>query len=258
MRGRRGAGPHKRRAREGAAGQVGGRMRIWAWMLLVAAGACPAAGADARARGLVDRMVERDAELVRRRAALVYTLETVRIKLDVAGRETSRTRELKTMGGAARGEYGTREGRDGAMEGDLRRASEEEPFELLTMLDHYEFTVAGAETVHGEACAVVAYAPRPGMPHRNREQKVLNHTSGRMWIREADGTLMRNEGRLMGPVAVAWFFATLREMAFRFETARLPNGDYGPASVAYQFHVKAMMADVRERHERRMLEYRER
>lgn len=63
---------------------------------------------------------------------------------------------------------------------------------------------------------------------------------------------MRNEGRLVRPVSVAWFMATLGEFHFLFETQRLPNGDYGPARVTYPIKGNVRFAEIRERHIREM------
>lgn len=222
---------------------------LWILMRAVSLGA-----ALPDAQDLVDRMVVRDAEMVVRRAPLTYTLETVRHKLDKNGAVTSTTRETQQMRGNARIDYGTRD--DRGVEQDLERASKEEPFELISMLHHYTFRTLGEERVQGEPCWKVAFTPKPGMPFKNREEKVLNHTSGTLWIHQEDFSLMRSEGRLMKPVSVAWFLATLGEMEFRYDSRKLPNGDYGPASVIYQFKVNVLFAEIRERHERKMTNYR--
>jgi hypothetical protein len=68
---------------------------------------------------------------------------------------------------------------------------------------------------------------------------------------------MRNEGALMHPVAVAWVFATLREMSFHFETMRLPNGDYGPRQEQYSYLVTIpFWITLHERDTRRMSNWR--
>ena len=125
------------------------------------------------------------------------------------------------------------------------------------MLDHYTFKMDGEEMVEGQPCWRVRYTPKPGMPFRNREEKVLNHVSGTLWIKQDDASLMRNRGKLMKPVSVAWFFATLGDLEFSYDSMELPNGDYGPARISYQFKVNVLFAEIRERHARVMSAYRE-
>jgi len=209
---------------------------------------------DQEAQRLVDAMIARDKVLVERRESLSYTLVTRREKLDKKGDVVSSTEESHAMRGSERIDYGTRpEGKDA--EKDLERAAREEPFEFFNIISHYTFTREGEEAVLGQPCHVVAYEPRPNMPFRNREEKVLNQVRGRLWIRKADHTLMRNEGKLRRPVSVAWFMATLGDLHFLFETRRLPNGDYGPARVVYRFKVNVLFAEIRERHIREMKDY---
>lgn len=212
------------------------------------------AAAAPNAQALVDRMVKRDAEMVRRRADYTHTLTLSRSKLDKTNQAVETKTETRTMRGLEVLDYGTR--KDNGVEQDLERASKEEPFELLKMIHHYTFGIEGEELVHGEPCWKVRYTPKPGMPFRNREEKVLNHVSGTLWIKQDDASLMRNRGQLMRPVSVAWFLATLGDLEFSYDSCLLPNGDYGPARVSYQFKVNVLFTEMRERHVRVMSKYR--
>ncbi len=220
-------------------------------VLLLAAGGAAAAP---DVQSLVDQMVKRDAEMVQRRAGFTYDLSMTRSKLDKNNREGESKTEKRTMRGSEVIDYGTR--KDNGVEQDLERASKEEPFELLKMMDHYTFRLEGEESVHGQPCWKVRYTPKKNMPFRNREEKVLNHVSGTLWIKQDDASLMRNRGKLIKPVSVAWFFATLGDLEFSYDSMKLPNGDYGPARVAYQFKVNIMLGEMRERHVRTMTAYR--
>jgi hypothetical protein len=207
------------------------------------------------AEALVNAMIAQDKKLVERRESLRYTLVTRREKLDRESKVVDSSEESTAMRGSQKIDYGTRP-EAGNPEKDLERAAREEPFEFFNIIAHYTFTQEGEAAVHGQPCHLVAYEPKPGMPYRNREEKVLNHVRGRLWIRKSDRTLMRNEGRLIRPVSVAWFMATLGDLHFLFETRLLPNGDYGPARVTYQFKVNVLFAEIRERHVRMMSDYR--
>lgn len=235
------------------------RMMLWVMGVAMGLGAARLEGAGEAAgrsaEAIVEAMIARDRELVDRREGMVYTLVTRREKLDGEGKVVSVSEEQARMRGSEKVDYGTRpEGK--SAEADLEKAAREEPFEILRVASHYDYTLEKSERVHGQLCYVVGYRPKAGMPYRNREEKVLNHVTGRMWIRQSDHSLLRNEGRLIKPVAVAWFMATLRDLEFVFETGRLPNGDFGPARVVYRFRVQVLFARIHERHVRTMSEYR--
>ncbi len=60
----------------------------------------------------------------------------------------------------------------------------------------------------------------------------------------------------MHPVDVAWIFATLEKMSFRFDAMRMPNGDYGPGHLEYSYYVDTLFFDMREKDTRAMSNYR--
>jgi hypothetical protein len=189
------------------------------------------------------------------RKAFDYDLEITREKLDDRGAVTSTSHEKMVVAGDRRPDFGTRSA-PGAPEDEAKKASREEPFELLNILDHYTYTLEGEETVDGVLCYRIAFQPKPDMPYANREEKVLNAVSGHLWASTKDYSLIRNEGALMHPVSVAWIFASLREMKFHFDAMPLPNGDYGPAEEQYSYLVDLPFFTLHERDTRRMSHYR--
>jgi hypothetical protein len=204
---------------------------------------------------IITRVVAQDKQLVERRKAFDYDLDITREKLDANRAVTQTIREHLVVRGDQRPGYGTRS-TDGNPEHEAQKASREEPFELLKMVDHFTYTLEGEEAADGVPCYKVAFTPKPDMPYENREEKVLNAVSGHLWIATKDYSLIKDQGSLMHPVSVAWIFATLREMEFQFDSMQLPNGDYGPMRVQYRYLVNIPFTSLHERDTRKISNYR--
>ena len=163
--------------------------------------------------------------------------------------------EETVVRGDKRPDFGTRSTSTSPQD-ETQKASREEPFELLKILDHYNYNLEGEETVDGVPCYKIGFTPKPDMPYDNREEKVLNAVAGHLWASTKDYSLIRNEGALLHPVSVAWIFASLREMEFHFDTMSLPNGDPGPKVEQYRYLVSIPFLTLHERDTRRMSNYR--
>ena len=213
------------------------------------------AGAEPTADEIIAKVVARDKQLVERRKAFDYDLDITREKLDASRAVLSTIKENSVVLGDHRPGYDTRSV-TGNPEQEAQKASREEPFELLKIIDHYTYTLEGEEMADGVLCYKIGFTPKPDMPYQNREEKVLNAVSGHIWASEKDYSLIRNEGALMHPVSVAWIFASLEEMEFRFETMTLPNGDAGPAEEQYRYLVSIPFFTLHERDTRKMSGYR--
>jgi hypothetical protein len=223
------------------------------WPALAAVDTPVAEGAPS-AEALIQKIVARDRELVARRRAFDYDIAITREKLDEDGKVTSEAREDLTMRGDQRPGYQTR---SSDPDTEAKNQSREEPFELLKIIDHYTYTLEGEETVDGVLCHRIAFTPKPDLPYANREEKVLNNVSGHIWAAVSDCSVIRNEGSLLRPVSVAWIFATLRVMQFHFDSVQLPNGDYGPGRLQYEYLVDIPFFQLHERDTRAMSHYRE-
>jgi hypothetical protein len=205
---------------------------------------------------IVERLAAQDRILQARRKAFDYDLEIIREKLDDNRAVVSTSRENVVVRGDRRPDFGTRPNTSGAPEDESKKAAQEEPFELLKIIDHYNYALEGEEVIDGVLCYKIAFTPKPDMPYDNREEKVLNAVSGHMWASTRDFTLIRNEGSLMHPVSVAWIFASLKEMEFRYDSMQLPNGDYGPRQEQYRYLVNIPFFTLHERDTRKMSNYR--
>lgn len=223
-------------------------------LLAIALLALPLRADDPAAWALVQKMVARDHVLNQRRAAYTYTVVETREKLDSDGRTISSSDVKMEIAGDKSPDYGTRSGQ--GVEASLKQAAREEPFNILHILTHYHFTMAGDDVWDGVPCYKVHFTPRDNQPYNNREEKVANSLQGDFWVSKADYSLMHNTGALVSPVPVAWFFASVHELNFDFDAMKLPNGDYGPGRIQYSFRVALPFFGIHERHTRLYSNYR--
>ena len=227
-------------------------MAKWLFFLLMASATFLRADQPS-GEDMIRKIAARDKVLVEHRRAFDYDVQITRDQLKDDDSVSSTEGEKDTMRGNISPSYHTRSDKP---EDEAKQQSREEPFELLKIIDHYTYTVEGSETVDGVDCWKIHFVPKPDMPYDNREEKVLNNTSGYIWASKADYSLIRNEGSLMRPVSVAWVFATLEKMSFRFDAMQMPNGDYGPGRLVYSYLVDAVLFDMHERDTRAMSNYR--
>ncbi|MDZ4789333.1 MAG: hypothetical protein SH807_10370 [Blastochloris sp.] len=207
---------------------------------------------------LVQAAVRQDKKLLERRAAYECTAISKREKLNSARQVTKTETQSTTLNAGQSPDYETRKAPEGVkgMEEDLRKSSQEEPFNILQIIDHFNYEHAGQETINGVVCHKIRFTPKGGQPFNNREEKVANEVAGYFWVSVKDQTLMKNKGSLTKPVSVAWFFATLKEMEFSFDTKKLPNGDFAPSRIQYRFRVQIPFGQIHEQHTRLMKDYR--
>ena len=204
---------------------------------------------------VIAHLVTRDKQLVEGRKGLDYDLDVRREKLDENDAVVETTKEHLVVTGEHRPDYNTRPGAGNPAD-ESKKVSREEPFELLSMIDHFTYTLEGDEEVDGVMCYKVAFTAKPNMPYKNREEKVLNAVSGHIWAAKSDYSLVKDQGSLMHPVAVGWIFATLEKMQFQFDSMSLPNGDIGPKRVRYSYLVSIPFMSLHEQDTRSMSNYR--
>jgi hypothetical protein len=203
---------------------------------------------------IVRRLAEQDKRLAERRRQFDYDLIIIREKLDAERRIVSESKQRQAVYADRPPDYGSRP--EKGPEGETAKAAQEEPFEVLNVIDHYYYSLDGSERVNGVDCYKIRFTPRPNMPYRNREEKVVNAVWGHLWASKEDYSLLQNEGFLGHPVSVAWFFARLYELEFRWESQQLPNGDWGPKEVRYRYAVHIPFGWLRERVIRESVDFR--
>ena len=200
---------------------------------------------------IIQRAAERDRVLQARRKGYNYDLTITVEKLDDHGRSTSNKTDKKVVFGDKRPAYTDSAAEGTASQGLSKQAdkvSQKEAFNIMNCLSHYSYKMRGIEVVNGASCYRVHFTPKKGMPYSSREEKVANQIEGDICVTCNDYSLVRNEGALSQPVSVAWFFATLREMKYRFDALALPNGDFVPSKLVYEFKVATPVGPIRQRH----------
>jgi hypothetical protein len=92
----------------------------------------------------------------------------------------------------------------------------------------------------------VAFEPRPNQPYRDQTEKVLNQLHGKMWISTKDYSVLKTEATLAHPVNVAWIFAQVSAIDFRYVLDNTTGG-MGPARIQTSVKVDAPFLSIRQR-----------
>jgi hypothetical protein len=119
-------------------------------------------------------------------------------------------------------------------------------FPLKEMVQRFNVTLAGEEPLDGQTAYVLAFEPKPNQPYRTQTEKVLNHLRGRTWISTRDFSVLKTEASLAEPVEVAWIFASVTALTFRYELQN-STGGMGPAQVQTFVTVDAPFLSIRQR-----------
>ena len=131
-------------------------------------------------------------------------------------------------------------------------------FSLRELASRFEIKVSGPETLRGQSAYILAFSPRPGQPYTNRIEKVLNNLTGKMWVSTDDYGILQTEAHLAKPVDMAWVFATMKELDFRFEAEPIPGAEpalLAPAEFDLDFRVDVTIREVRQRQRISMDDY---
>ncbi|MDZ4789000.1 MAG: hypothetical protein SH807_08665 [Blastochloris sp.] len=128
--------------------------------------------------------------------------------------------------------------------------------ELEKLVENYDYVIKGKASVLNRPCSIIQFTPKPGLNITSREEKVLHALRGRLWIDQSSFAILQSEATLQKPVSVAWFFATMRELNFRYTTQLLPNGDPAPATFTLFFDVQVSLGYQRQRQVSTMQNYR--
>lgn len=205
------------------------------------------------AAGLICRVEENNRHARERRESLDYRLSITKEHLDASGAVERSSHEVRRVSARDRETFSVESA--GGKGGGRQRAQFKEVGDFATMLPRYVWTFAGEDTLNGEPCRLVRYHPKPNLPYASREEKIMNNTGGTLWISKTQEQVVRNRAALVHPVSVAWFLATVEHIEFDYVAQRLPNGDWGPASLEYEFRVRIPFGVLRERERREMDEY---
>jgi hypothetical protein len=81
---------------------------------------------------------------------------------------------------------------------------------LKTMIDGFNYRLAGEATIDGRRCYVLKGTPKPGFQPTSRETEVLKGMRGTMWIDEQQYQWAKVEAEVFRPVTFGLFIARVR------------------------------------------------
>ena len=93
-----------------------------------------------------------------------------------------------------------------AEDGDRVETDDERQLPFVEeLMGRYRAELVGQETLRGERCWVIDFEPREGkLPENTRMDKVLNRSTGRLYVSQQDHGIMRIEFELNKPVRYVW------------------------------------------------------
>ena len=155
-----------------------------------------------------------------------------------------------------------REARERAREGGGRAETNDERQVRLgpELLGRYEAAIVGVETVAGEPCWAIAFAPRAGrLPEKTRIDKALNRSSGTMYVARSDYGVARVEFRMDEPVRYLLGLATLNQAVGSLDFERVEPDVWLPRLYTFRMELRIFFGTrrqqvVREWVERQLLD----
>jgi hypothetical protein len=233
-------------------------MRISAYLFLMLATALfPLAAEDTPALStIIEGVIARDAATQKALQSLEYhqTLKTERLDANDHITQQQEIEMIIRPGAADEIQVISEKGDDlpanpdqASLQAQGKKAQRQKfNFSLKDLVSRFSITLAGTGTVHDQAVYIIAFEPKPGQPYRNQTEKVLNQLKGRMWVSTRDYTVLRTEATLAEPVEVAWIFAQVSALSFRYELDNT-SGQMGPAHVETSVQVDAPLIAIRQR-----------
>lgn len=94
------------------------------------------------------------------------------------------------------------------------------------LLQRFEFTLVGRETINGRPALVLDFVPAKGkLPERNLKDKFINKTAGRVWLDEEDYAMAKVALRLTERVnVIGGLVGAVWKCDFGFERERTEEG----------------------------------
>lgn len=228
---------------------------VLAFFAAKAAANVPLPDAELGASAIVARMVDAEEAnnvLARR---YEYEQETVTEKLDndeKVVQSTTKTVKQKLQSQISYKVQGMKGGKEVQTEVGFGLAPDEKPapegtyLEAMTIRElsrYYDFTRGMDEPVDGVAHYVLKFKPKDAkdIPKaKSREEKVLAHLTGKLWIHPADFSIVMSDSRLVSPLPFAFIdLVSLRDLHIRYQAFKLDDQVWLPKQmeVAYQVRV---------------------
>ena len=104
----------------------------------------------------------------------------------------------------------------------FEKEREDERAFVRELLDAYDFTLAGSETINGRATWVIDGTPRAGFEGRRRESKMLPKIKPRFWIDQQDYSWVKLRAEVTDTLSFGWVVARLHKgSVFEMQQARV-------------------------------------
>lgn len=220
---------------------------------------------DLSAQEIVEKMVVREEannELARQ---YEYEQEMVTDKLDNNGTvvstktKTSQQRLQKLISYKVQGIKGGKDVETEVGFGSApEKASKEEEgahLEAMTIRDlsrYYDFERDKDESVEGVVYYVLSFKPKSekDIPKaKSRDEKVLAHLSGKLWIHPVDFSIVTSDSRLVSPMPFAIIdLVSLRDLHIRYQAFKLNDLVWMPKQMDVSYQVRILyFSTIRER-----------
>ena len=124
------------------------------------------------------------------------------------------------------------------------------------LMGRFVASVLGEEIVAGERCWVIAFQPREGkLPQKNRLDKALNKSAGRVYVTQTDYGVIRIDFELLRPVRYLWgMIASLSKASGRLEFERVEDSVWLPRTFDLRTDVRVLFRTTRQRIVRKWLQ----
>ncbi len=130
---------------------------------------------------------------------------------------------------------------------DPIETNDDREIEVETLMDRYEATITGVETIDGEPCWVVSFAPRAGkLPEKTRMDHMLNRSSGTLHVTQRDYGVRLIEFRIRQPTRYFFGIATLRHAAGRLDFERVEPEVWLPQRFAFAMELRVLFRTTRQ------------
>lgn len=125
------------------------------------------------------------------------------------------------------------------------------------LIERYEASVIGVETIDNEPCWVLDFKPRDGkFPEETRFDRALNRSSGTLYVASRDYGLRRVEFQTDRSVRYLWGLATLRHASGQLDFERVEPDVWLPKRYNFGVDVRVFFSSRRQQIARKWIERR--
>lgn len=221
---------------------------------------------------ILERMINEEEANYELARAYEYEQETVTEKLnkkEEVVKSTTKTEKQKLQKHISYKVQGMKGGKEVETSVGFGAAPEEHKQEEGTYLEamtirelsrYYDFERVADEPVEGNPHYVLAFKPKNGkdIPKaKSREEKVLAHLAGKLWIHPTDFSIVRSDSRLVSPIPFAIIdLVSLRDLHIQYEAFKLDDKVWMPRQMEVSYQVRVLYFNtIRERQKASMRNY---